>query len=104
MFGLRKDCSLNGEQFSWVVSLFYFGQLVSEYPAAYVLSRFRVTTFIGATIVVWGVVEMTNGAPHDFPGFAASRFFLGLSEGAVSPAFVIITSLWYRREDRKSVV
>ncbi len=99
MFGLRKDCSLNGEQFSWVVSLFYFGQLVSEYPAAYLLSRFRVTTFIGATIVVWGVVEMTNGAPHDFPGFAASRFFLGLSEGAVSPAFVIITSLWYRREE-----
>ncbi|KAJ6437460.1 GCN5-related N-acetyltransferase (GNAT) domain-containingprotein [Purpureocillium lavendulum] len=99
VFGLRTDCHMNGVQFSWVVSLFYFGQLFSEYPAAYLLSRFRITTFIGATIVIWGAVEMANGAPRNFPGFASSRFFLGFAEGAISPAFVIITSLWYRREE-----
>ncbi|UNI24974.1 hypothetical protein JDV02_010687 [Purpureocillium takamizusanense] len=65
VFGLRKDCALNGVQFSWVVSLFYFGQLVSEYPAAYLLSRFRVATFIGATVVDTTTAWFLNARERD---------------------------------------
>ncbi|KAM5352614.1 hypothetical protein ACJ41O_005336 [Fusarium nematophilum] len=97
VFGLKTDLGLTGEEFSWVVSLFYLGQLASEYPAAYVLGRFHITLFVGATIVAWGGVEMAIGATRDFHGLAAARFFLGFAEAAVSPAFVIITSNWYRR-------
>ncbi|KAL2864338.1 major facilitator superfamily domain-containing protein [Aspergillus lucknowensis] len=99
VFGLRDDLSLKGQEFSWVVSLFYFGQLVSEYPAAYILSRLRITTFIGITIIVWGGVEMSIAGTKNFAGIAVARFFLGFSEAAVSPAFLIITSHWYRRRE-----
>ncbi|KAH7011473.1 major facilitator superfamily domain-containing protein [Ilyonectria destructans] len=99
IFGLKADLKLTGEEFSWVVSLFYLGQLASEYPAAYVLSRFHITIFVGATIVVWGGVEMAIGSTQNFHGLAAARFFLGFAEAAVSPAFVIITSNWYRRSE-----
>ncbi|KAF4982674.1 hypothetical protein FDECE_17462 [Fusarium decemcellulare] len=99
VFGLKTDLKLTGEEFSWVVSLFYLGQLASQYPAAYVLSRFHITLFVGATIVVWGGVEMAIGATNNFHGLAAARFFLGFAEAAVSPAFVIITSNWYRRSE-----
>lgn len=99
IFGLKTDLKLTGEEFSWVVSLFYLGQLASEYPAAYVLSRFHITLFVGATIVVWGGVEMAIGSTQNFHGLAAARFFLGFAEAAVSPAFVIITSNWYRRSE-----
>ncbi|KAK7409478.1 hypothetical protein QQX98_008328 [Neonectria punicea] len=51
VFGLKDDLKLSGKEFSWVVSLFYLGQLASEYPAAYILSRFHITNFVGATIV-----------------------------------------------------
>ncbi|KAH7149216.1 major facilitator superfamily domain-containing protein [Dactylonectria estremocensis] len=99
VFGLKEDLELSGVEFSWVVSLFYLGQLASEYPAAYILSRFHITIFVGATIVAWGAVEMSIGAAHNFHGIAAARFFLGFAEAAVSPAFVIITSNWYRRSE-----
>ncbi|KAF4959019.1 hypothetical protein FSARC_10856 [Fusarium sarcochroum] len=99
VFGLREDLELTGEQFSWVVSLFYLGQLVSEYPAAYILSRFHITRFIGATVIVWGAMEMSIGASQNFEGLAATRFFLGFAEAAVSPAFIILTSNWYRRRE-----
>lgn len=42
---------------------------------------------------------MCLAAPEDFAGFAAVRFLLGFSEGAVSPAFVSITSYWYKKEE-----
>lgn len=42
---------------------------------------------------------MCLAAPFNFAGFAAVRFLLGFSEGAVSPAFVTITSYWYKKEE-----
>ncbi|PYH76336.1 MFS general substrate transporter [Aspergillus uvarum CBS 121591] len=85
VFGLRTDLNLSGLEYSWVVSLFYFGQLASEYPAAYILSRFRLIPFVGTAIVIWGI--------------AATRVFLGFAEACVSPAFIIITSNWYKRNE-----
>lgn len=45
---------------------------------------------------------MCLAAPNNFPGFAAVRFLLGFSEGAVSPAFVTITSIWYRKKEHNT--
>lgn len=42
---------------------------------------------------------MCLAAPTNFSGFFAVRFLLGFSEGAVSPAFVTITSIWYRKKE-----
>jgi MFS family permease len=42
---------------------------------------------------------MCLAAPNSFGGFATVRFFLGLTEGAVSPAFITITSIWYQKSE-----
>ncbi|KEF61350.1 uncharacterized protein A1O9_02916 [Exophiala aquamarina CBS 119918] len=99
VFGFRTDLKLTGSEFSWAVSLFYFGRLCAQYTAAYLLSRMRITHFVGIAIVLWGGVEMCLGTVHSFKGLAAVRFLLGFFEGAVSPAFVIITSNWYCRRE-----
>ncbi|KAJ4252479.1 hypothetical protein NW762_011080 [Fusarium torreyae] len=99
IFGLRTDLKLHGEQYNWCVSMFYLGQLLSNWPAAYLLGRLPLKNFIGCTVVVWGVTCVCVGLPHTFPGLMAARFFLGLTEGAVSPAFVMLTSVWYKRRE-----
>lgn len=50
VFGLQQDLRLTGQQFSWSISLFYFGQLCSEYPAAYLMSRLSVVRFVAVTM------------------------------------------------------
>jgi hypothetical protein len=50
VFGLRDDTHLTGVEFSWAVSLFYFGQLVCEYPAIYLMSRLPIVPFVGTTM------------------------------------------------------
>lgn len=42
---------------------------------------------------------MCLAAPNNFAGFAAVRCLLGFAEGAVSPAFITITSIWYKKEE-----
>lgn len=81
IFGLRDDLSLTGLEFSWAVSLFYVGQLVSEWPAMFLLSRLPITIYVGVTIVIWGGVNMCMAVVHNFQGLAAARFFLGFAEG-----------------------
>lgn len=99
IFGLRTDLNLKGEEFNWCVSMFYLGQLVSNWPAAYLLGRLPLKGFVGCTIVVWGVTCICVGLPTNFTGMMVARFFLGLTEGAVSPAFVMLTSTWYKRRE-----
>jgi len=48
------------------------------------------------TVVFWGGIMMCNAAPKDFSGLMAARFFLGIMEGSVAPAFVILISHWYK--------
>ncbi|KAK2035597.1 major facilitator superfamily transporter, partial [Colletotrichum zoysiae] len=99
VFGLITDLNLTSTQYSWCSSIFYVGQLVSEYPFIYLMSRFHLTKFVGVTIVIWGMICMCLAAPKNYAGFAAVRFLLGFAEGAVSPAFITITSIWYRSNE-----
>ncbi|KAK4865663.1 hypothetical protein LT330_009096 [Penicillium expansum] len=99
VFGLIQDLNMTSSQYSWSSSIFYVGQLVAEYPFIYLMSRLPLTKFVGATVIVWGIICMCLAAPKNFAGFATVRFLLGFSEGAVSPAFVTITSIWYRKKE-----
>ncbi|CAI7571480.1 unnamed protein product [Penicillium discolor] len=99
VFGLIEDLNMTSSQYSWSSSIFYVGQLVAEYPFIYLMSRLPLTKFVGVTVIVWGIICMCLAAPRNFAGFATVRFLLGFSEGAVSPAFVTITSIWYRKKE-----
>ncbi|KAJ4133455.1 hypothetical protein NW768_005041 [Fusarium equiseti] len=96
VFGLITDLELKNREFSWAVSMFYVGQLISQYPTAYALSYSHIIRFISMTVVGSGVIEMCIAASISFPFIAGYRFFLGAYQAAVSPAFIILTSKWYR--------
>ena len=49
--------------------------------------------------MVWGIIAGCLAAPNNFGGFTAVRTMLGFAEGAVQPAFVIITSTWYKKSE-----
>jgi MFS family permease len=42
---------------------------------------------------------MCLAAPRTYAQFLVARFFLGFTEGAVSPAFITITSIWYKKSE-----
>ncbi|KAI4603818.1 hypothetical protein KJ359_003638 [Pestalotiopsis sp. 9143b] len=99
VFGLITDLGMTSSQYSWCSSIFYVGQLVAEYPFIYLMSKLHLTKFVGATIVIWGIICMCLAAPHNYAGFAAVRFLLGFAEGAVSPSFVTMTGIWYQKDE-----
>jgi MFS family permease len=100
VYGIIKDNNLQGSQFSWAASIFYFGYLLAEYPGVVLLQKFSVSRFLGVNIILWGGVLMTTAACSSFAGLATVRFILGMTEATISPGFVSVTGIWWSRTEQ----
>lgn len=98
VLGLRTDLHMQGDMYSWTGSAFYLGYLAFEFPAAMSLQRFPVVTTVSIYIVIWGIILCLHAVPN-YAGFVALRTILGGFESAITPAFVIVTSQWYKKEE-----
>lgn len=74
IFGMRDDTHLVGNQYSWVASIFYFGYLISEWPANMLIQKLPLRSFYGATVFGWAVLSFCTAATNNFAGLAAVRF------------------------------
>lgn len=99
-YGLRKDTHLQGQDFSWLGSIFYFGYLWAQYPAGYLLQRLRIGKVIGTTTTIWGIIIITTPACKSFTGMAVNRFLLGTFEAVINPGFVMIMSIWWQTAEQ----
>ncbi|CDK27161.1 unnamed protein product [Kuraishia capsulata CBS 1993] len=98
--GIIADNGITTTQFSWVATIFFAGQLVFEFPSVYLLQRLPVAKFTSVTVFLWGGVLSCFAATTNFTGMMLVRLFLGICEASVVPAWVIITSQWYTKEQQ----
>ncbi|EXJ65068.1 hypothetical protein A1O7_01408 [Cladophialophora yegresii CBS 114405] len=99
-YGLQEDTNMTGDDYTWVASALYFGTLVSAYAWNVVLQRYPIGRLVGGMVFVWAGVCMLQAAVFNFSGFFAVRFFLGVVEGCIAPAFVLLTSMLWTREEQ----
>ncbi|KAJ4863156.1 major facilitator superfamily domain-containing protein [Trichoderma breve] len=98
--GILKDLKLQGSQYSWTSSIFYFGYLFWSFPSSYLAVRAPLAKYVASTVVLWGLVLMCHAATKDYAGLMTVRFFLGVTEAAVGPGFSLIVGLFYKREEQ----
>lgn len=100
MFGIQEDLKLQGTDYSWLSSLFYFGFLFWALPSNLLLQRLPVAKYLGVNIMLWGVLLMAQAACNNFASLAALRVLGGAVEAVADPAFILITSMWYTRREQ----
>jgi len=98
--GLRTDTRLVGDDYNWVASIFFFGQLIFEFPTTRLIQYFPLAKYVSVNVIIWGTVLACLAACKNFAGLIVCRFILGLAEVAIVPAWVVFTSQWYRKEDQ----
>ena len=99
IYGLRTDDHLVGNDFNWVGSIFYFGYLGFEYPAAILIQRLPVGKFFAVTVFMWAALMMCTAATDNYGGILAVRFLMGMFEAVIFPVATIITVMWWRTEE-----
>lgn len=98
VLGLRTDLKMEGDMYAWAGSVFYYGYLAYEFIGSYTLQRFPLIPMTSLYIMLWGVVLCLHAVPQ-YAGFMVLRVILGALELSITPAFLIVTSQWYKKEE-----
>ncbi|KAM0234323.1 hypothetical protein ACHAP5_010137 [Fusarium lateritium] len=98
-YTLIPDLGLEGQQYSTVASSFAYDNIVWYIPANMLLQRLPVAKYTGIMIGVWGGLLMCCAAAKNFGGTFALRFILGMAESNMTPAYMIICSMFFTRQE-----
>lgn len=78
--------------------------LFVEYPTNWVIQRVPIAKYLGVNIILWGAVLALHSACKTFPSLVAVRTLLGIFEAVCQPSFVLMSSMWYKREEQAETV
>jgi ACS family allantoate permease-like MFS transporter len=67
--------------------------------AARLLGFVPLGRFVAFTSLAWAVMLFCTAGAFNFKGMMAARFFLGMAEAGISPAYVLITGTWYKKDE-----
>ncbi|KAH7155212.1 major facilitator superfamily domain-containing protein [Dactylonectria estremocensis] len=102
IFGLKEDLNLQGDEYSWLSSSFYFGWLVWAIPSNLLMQRSPPGYYLAFNIFLWGALLMAQSAAKSFGGLLALRVLSGAFEAIADPAFMLITSMYFTRAEQPS--
>ncbi|KAK2466721.1 hypothetical protein APHAL10511_000979 [Amanita phalloides] len=104
VLGIIEDAHLSRNQYNWLGTIFFLGYLAFEYPQNLALQRYPVGKWMSINIFVWAVVLLCHAVCDSFGKLFAVRFILGVCEGAITPGFMLVTAMFYTREEQNKRV
>lgn len=98
-YTLQSDLGLVGTDYSWVAAITNIGYLACAYPMVFLLQKLPVGRFVAIMVMVWGALLMLTCSVHNFAGIATLRFLLGGAESCIGPAWMLLTTIFWTREE-----
>ncbi|KAI4716257.1 MFS general substrate transporter [Aureobasidium sp. EXF-10727] len=98
--GLQEDLKLSDTQYATCLSILYVGYILMQVPSNIIINRItKPSWYIGAAMLLWGLISTLSGVAQGFGGMVAIRFCLGFVEAAFLPGALLILSKWYTRSE-----
>ncbi|KAK1231236.1 hypothetical protein PQX77_005641 [Marasmius sp. AFHP31] len=104
ILGIRESAHLTTNQYNWLGTIFYLAYLVFEYPQNLCLQRFPVGKWMSLNIFTWAVALCSHAACKNFAGLFVVRCILGACEGSITAGFMIVSSMFYTRNEQTTRV
>jgi len=82
------------------VGVFFWGYLLLQMPAGYLAQHWSAKRVVGILLVAWGVCSVATGLVQSAAQFWMMRLVLGLAEGGVWPAVLVLVAHWFPRAER----
>ncbi|KAJ3721461.1 MFS general substrate transporter [Lentinula raphanica] len=100
ILGITTATHLTTNQYNWLGTIFFLSHLVSEYPQNLALQKYPVGKWMSLNAVVWSVALCCHAACTNFAGLFICRAILGLCEGSITAGFMIVSSMFYTRNEQ----
>jgi sugar phosphate permease len=97
---ISRDLHLDPQQAGNIAGVFYWGYCALQIPGGHLAKHWSAKKFITILLVVWGISAAGCGLARTGNELIALRILLGVAEGGVFPAALILLSHWFSRAER----
>ena len=98
--GMGKDLHLDSAAKGLAGGIFFLGYLVLQIPGGHLAERWSAKKFVGIMILIWGVLAVATGLVQNYTELLVVRFLLGVAEGGIWPAILVLISHWFPARER----
>ncbi|KAL4959022.1 putative MFS transporter [Aspergillus stella-maris] len=96
--GMEDDLKLGGNQYSWLLTIFYISYVLFE-PMALMWKLMPPHRWAAITALTWGIAATCQAAVQNWSGLMALRFILGAAEAAFGPGSPYLLSFFYSKRE-----
>ncbi|KAH6652491.1 major facilitator superfamily domain-containing protein [Truncatella angustata] len=99
--GLEKDLNMPSTGFNTALWMFYIPFVLFEVPSNWIMGLhwIKPNLFLGAQMLILGVLAMCQGFTHSYEGLLAIRFLLGIVETGLPAGAGLLIASYYRKKE-----
>ncbi len=97
---MSRELHMDPTQAGDAAGIFFWGYMFLQIPGGYLAQRWSAKRFVSILLVLWGLCSMGCGFVTTWREFWVMRFLLGVAEGGVWPAVLVLLSHWFPRRER----
>lgn len=97
---MGHDLNLTQTDKGFLSGIFFVGYLVLQVPAAVLAQRWSAKYTIFILMLFWGAMAILCGFVATKHQLFAARFGLGIFEGGVQPAMLVLLARWFAQRER----
>jgi MFS family permease len=97
---MSADLHMDPQQAGDALGIFFWGYLLLQMPAGHLAQHWSAKRVVAILLVAWGFCSMATGFVHTAREFWIMRLVLGLAEGGVWPAVLVLVAHWFPGAER----
>jgi sugar phosphate permease len=97
---MEKDLHFNASVAGLASGILFIGYLFFQMPGGHLAEKWSAKKFILIALFVWGAFAMLTGLVTNVTELLIVRFLVGVAEGGVWPATLVLIGHWFPREER----
>jgi MFS family permease len=97
---ITRDLHLSPSQAGEVAGVFFWGYLLLQIPGGFIAERWGAKRLISVMLATWGLCAIACGLAQTWQQLLIMRFLLGVAEGSVYPATLVLISHWFPQDER----
>lgn len=98
--GMNEALSMTTALSGLAAGIFFVGYVIPQIPAGHLAEHGNAKQYIGISICLWGGLSILCGLVQNPTQLLVVRFLIGVTEGGVWPAMLVIISHWFPDEER----
>jgi len=97
---IRRELHFSDTVYGTGAGLFFLSYALLEVPSNLILLRIGPRRWIGALMVVWGVISASMPLAHTPGEFYLLRFLLGAAEAGFFPGIILYLTYWFPKQQK----